>query len=145
MVNYHECREEDFEEVFQFLKQLWPGKKLDEAGLRGVFIKGIKSEDKYYLCAEEDGRLVGFCSLSVKNSLWQEGNLGHVDELVTDESYRGRGIGTEMLRMVVEIAEAKRCKRIELDSAFERKDAHQFYKNNGFEERAILFSKCLAL
>jgi hypothetical protein len=43
------------------------------------------------------------------------------------------------------IYEARRqgCKRIELDSAFHRAQAHALYEDLGFEKRAFLFSKVL--
>jgi glucosamine-phosphate N-acetyltransferase len=34
-------------------------------------------------------------------------------------------------------------RRVELDSAFHRKQAHRFYEQLGFENRAYLFSKAL--
>lgn len=111
--------------------------------MKQVFEKGICSEHQHYLCVEVDKRIVGFCSLTVKNNLWQQGNLGHIDELVVEESFRRKGIGTELLHRLIRVAEEKGCRRIELDSALHRTKAHGFYEKNGFENRALLFSKIL--
>jgi GNAT superfamily N-acetyltransferase len=78
-----------------------------------------------------------------KDNLWQQGNLGHIDEIIVDKSHRKKGIGKQLLERIVAVAEEKECKRIELDSAFHRKTAHEFYKTNGFEDRAFLYSKPL--
>jgi GNAT superfamily N-acetyltransferase len=57
---------------------------------------------------------------------------------------RGCGLGTQLLVEIVRCAKLRGCKRVELDSAFHREEAHQFYLRNGFENRAYLFSKSLA-
>jgi glucosamine-phosphate N-acetyltransferase len=119
-----ECRKTDFEQVMKLLEQLWPDKTLDRGKLREVFLRGLKPESQHYVCAEIDDNLVGFCSLTIKNSLWQEGLLGHIDELVVDKHHHGKGIGS---RLLGQIAKEKSCRRIELDSAFSRTDAHKFY------------------
>ncbi len=69
--------------------------------------------------------------------------MGHVDELVVDKQHRGKGLGKKLLDEIVKIALENNCKRIELDSAFHRKQADEFYKSYGFENRAFLFSKVL--
>ena len=130
----------DFDGVLRLLPQLWPDKELNRDALQEVFARGIGSSSEAYFCAETEGKIVGFCSLSVKNSLWQEGYIGYVLELVVDSSLRGQGIGTNLLRLAVSLAKEKDCRRIELDSAFHRKEAHRFYEGIGFENRAYVFS-----
>ncbi len=137
------CGQDDFENVLQLLRQLWPDKHLNTSALRQVFDRALNSEMQAYVCATEDERVVGFGSLTVKNNLWQEGYLGHLDELIVDSKYRGQGIGTEILEYLITIARKRGCRRVELDSAFHRKEAHEFYKQHGFENRAMLFSRKL--
>lgn len=86
---------------------------------------------------------MGFASLSVKDSLWQGGGVGYIEELVVDEKSRVQGIGTKLLEHAIALARENGCRRIELDSAFHRKDTHRFYERLGFESRAFLFSKGL--
>jgi glucosamine-phosphate N-acetyltransferase len=135
------CREDDFEQILGLLKQLWPDRSLDKKKLRQAFLRGLKSKMQCYLCARIEKNIVGFASLMMKNSLWQQGYVGHIDELIVDKQYRGKGIGSKFLEHITKVAKKKGCRRIELDSAFERKDAHKFYKRNDFENRAFLFSK----
>ncbi|MGD9202263.1 MAG: methyltransferase domain-containing protein [Chitinispirillia bacterium] len=49
----------------------------------------------------------------------------------------------KMIDSITHIAKDLKCKRIELDSAFHRKEAHKFYKSIGYENRAFLFSRTL--
>ncbi len=135
------CREDDFEQIFRLLGQLWPGQTLDKRKLRQVFVRGLKSKLQYYLCARAETKIVGFVSMTIKNSLWQQGYIGHIDEFIVDKRRRNKGIGGKLLSQITKLANKKSCSRIELDSAFTRKDAHKFYKRNGFDNRAFVFSR----
>jgi glucosamine-phosphate N-acetyltransferase len=143
MIEIRPCRPDDFEGILPLLRQLWPDKEMDAGALGKVFLEGIDSTVQDYICARSGVVIVGFCSLVVKNNLWQTGWLGHIDELVVDAPYRGQGIGTQLLEHIIKIARTRGCRRVELDSAFHRREAHQFYTENGFENRAYLFSKVL--
>ncbi len=133
----------DFNEIVALLQQLWPDKTLHVEQLRNVYDQALHSDSQIYLCTDKAGAVIGFGSLSIKNNLWQEGFLGHIDELVVEKNYRNQGIGTLLLDRLIEIARERGCRRVELDSAFHRKGAHQFYEQRGFESRALLFSKIL--
>lgn len=133
----------DFRGVFKVLKQLWPDLDLDYQALNEIYLRAIDSDMQQLIVGEIDNKIVGFCSLTIKNNLWQAGNLGHVDELVIDKDYRGKGYGKKLIESITQIAKDFKCKRIELDSAFHRKSAHSFYKSIGYESRAYLFSQKL--
>lgn len=137
------CRAEDFDAVVQLLRQLWPDKQLDLAKLRAVFDRAITADTQVYLCATIGANVVAFGSLTLKNNLWHEGNLGHIDELVVDSGFRGKGIGTRLLAYLEITARRRGCRRIELDSATQRTRAHDFYEQQGFVSRALLFSKAI--
>jgi glucosamine-phosphate N-acetyltransferase len=137
------CRKEDFEGVLLLLQQLWPDKNLDAAALRKVFDYALAADRQIYLCAIDGENVIGFVSMTVKNSLWQAASLGHIDELVVDQQYRRRRLGTQLLDAIVGQAREAGCSRVELDSAFHRKEAHRFYEQHDFENRAYLFSRKL--
>jgi glucosamine-phosphate N-acetyltransferase len=88
-------------------------------------------------------RVVVFASLTIRNSLWQGSYLSNVDELVVDERFRGEGAGARLLDEMIKVSKERSCKKIELDSAFHRKEAYRFYESKGFENRAFIFSKDL--
>jgi glucosamine-phosphate N-acetyltransferase len=87
----------DFNELFDLLKQLWPDLDLDFQALNEIYLKAIDSELQRLIVGEINEKIVGFCSLTIKNNLWQAGNLGHVDELVIDKVFRGKGYGKKRL------------------------------------------------
>ena len=142
-INISKAKTDDFPEIFVLLQQLWPDKKLDKERLKEAFDQGLENQFQEYLIAKYDGRTIGFVTLTIRSSLWQEGNLAHVDELIVDQEFRGEGVGTKLLNEITKLAKEKSCKKIELDSAFHRKESHSFYESLGFENRAFLFSKTL--
>jgi GNAT superfamily N-acetyltransferase len=131
----------DFDEVFPLLQQLWPNRELDSARLRDVFLEALSSPAEAYLIAETDGRVVGFGSLAITNSLWTAGRLAFLNELVVDQAHRGRGVGTVLLEALSELARRRGCNRIELASSPRRTAAHRFYEERGYQNRGYVFSK----
>lgn len=134
---------EDFKEILPLFYQLWTNKKIDECQLKRVFESGIASEYDKYITAEIDGAIVGFCAYSIMNNFWQEGIIGYIYTMIVDEKYRGKGIGKTLLEAACIKAKTMGCKKMELDSGFQREDAHRFYENNQFVKRAFLFSRDL--
>jgi len=134
---------EDFDEIMLLFRQLWPNKELNINDLKTVYDRGIDSDSDKYICAEDDGKVIGFCAFAIVNNFWQEGYIAYVYAMIVDESYRGKGSGKSLLQKAFEIAKLNKCKKIELDSGFPRVEAHKFYEQIGFEKRAYLFSKDL--
>ena len=143
MIEIRRRDKNDFDDMLVLFRQLWPGKPIDSDALRSVYDAAISSDSRTYAAAVSGQELLGLVSLSMKYSLWQEGLVGYIDELVVHEKARRQGIGTELLNYVIESARDHGCMRIELDSGFHRKDAHRLYEQLGFEARALLFSKKL--
>jgi ribosomal protein S18 acetylase RimI-like enzyme len=137
------CIKEDFASIFGLLCQLWPDMDLDYKKMQEVYKQAIVSDKQKLIVGIYKSNIVGFCSLTIKNNLWQAGNLAYIDELVVDKRYRGQGIGKQLIDKITAIAKENRCKRIELDTAFHRKDAHRFYEKIGYEKRAYKFSKII--
>ena len=144
MLKVRPCSRQDFAEVVGLMRQLWPDKHLRIPRLRTVFARALASASQRYLCATYEDRIVGFGSLTRKNTLWPEGHLGYVDELVVDSEHRGQGVGTRLLQQLADVARRMGCCRIELDSAFYRKESHRFYERHAFKSRAFVYSKPLA-
>ncbi len=131
-ITIRDCRPEDFEQVRSLLQQLWPTKEISAASLKDSFMKSFSLEGHIIRVALHEERIVGLCSLSIRNNLKAEGNLANIDELVVDEGMRGKQIGKMLLRDAEEIANGFGCKVLGLESSFPREDAHRFYEDNGY-------------
>jgi GNAT superfamily N-acetyltransferase len=138
-----DSKNSDFDDVLSLFGQLWPNKDLNPNDLKAVFDRGIQSDTDKYLCAEENGKVIGFCAFAVVNNFWQEGYIAYAYAMIVDDSLRGNGVGSSLLEKAFNIAKLMGCKKFELDSGFPREKAHKFYEKIGFEKRAYLFSKDL--
>jgi len=130
---------EDFEQVFNLLSQLWPGRHLDQEKMFQVYLKALDSDEQEYIIARFAERVVGFISIRIITNLWAQGNLLHIEELVIDEAYRSMQIGTQLVNQAIAIAEEKCCRSVEVTSHAKRTRAHNFYEINGFKKEAVHF------
>ncbi|MDR2926753.1 MAG: GNAT family N-acetyltransferase [Cytophagaceae bacterium] len=124
----------DTDALIVLLAQLWTDKPIDRTEVKRVIEKGLNSGSQTYICATDGGKLIGYCSLTVKNNLWLEANSGIVDELVVDEVHRNRGVGKMLMAEIERIAKDSECKRLDVESADHRVVAHEFYEELGFEK-----------
>lgn len=130
----------DFPTLLVLFRQLWPGKEISADRLHEVFSRAIASQVRKYFCAEIDGEVIGTIGITLKPSLWQEGTVIYIEELVVHEKYRSQGIGTRLMEHVRALALTIGCERLELDSAFHRVESHRLYERWGMEKRAFLFT-----
>ncbi|SDB92876.1 Acetyltransferase (GNAT) family protein [Raineyella antarctica] len=67
----------------------------------------------------------------------------YVDDLVTDDSARSRGIGSALLAHAEEIARRSGCAVLDLDSGVQRHGAHRFYLRERMDITSYHFVKRL--
>ncbi len=138
-----DCRESDFDMVLPLLRQLWPDTMIEMGTQRRVFARALQEPGIRYICAEDGGVIVGFLSLTSRESLYRQGRLAYLDEIVVEEGHRSRGVGAALLRGAEELAREAGCNLLELDSAFHRADAHRFYEREGYVKTGFTFEKIL--
>lgn len=71
------------------------------------------------------------------------GRYLYIDDLVTDEAQRSRGVGRALLQGCEHIARDLGCAELVLDSGVQRSRAHAFYFREGLVIQAFNFSKAL--
>ncbi len=67
----------------------------------------------------------------------------YVDDLITDEGMRSKGVGRALLVFLQEKARKEKCGSIALDSGTQRQRAHQFYFREGFIIPSFHFGKAV--
>ena len=65
------CNRDDFTSIFNLFKQLWPSLELDYAALYAVYERALSSVTQHLIVGVQEDRIVGFCSLSLKNNFWK--------------------------------------------------------------------------
>jgi GNAT superfamily N-acetyltransferase len=119
-------------------RQLRAGLGADYAGrLRSVFGNGARMS-----VAAEGSEVRGVALWRVIENTY-EGRRFYVDDLVTDQSHRSRGIGRRLLRHLEQKARELECDVLALDSGTQRTDAHRFYFREGLVIPAFSFRKTL--
>lgn len=130
---------EDFDGVYALLQQLWPEREMDKDRINQVYRRTLETGQFQYRVARQARDIVGFISWGVKNNLWAGGWLLHIDDLVVDEKWRSRRVGTMLMDHAQQYGQHHECSYLELDSGLHRVNAHRFYEKYGFSRRAYNF------
>lgn len=87
-----------------------------------------------YFGVIEDGKVVSTCFCLIIPNLTRLGSSAcFVENVVTDKNHRGQGLGKKIMERAIAFARERGCYKVILESASFRKEAHQFYKNLGFD------------
>lgn len=97
-------------------------------------LQAIMADPASTLLVARDGEeIVGTITLIIYTTpFWIKGRL---DEVVVDESARGKGVGTALVKASLEIAREKGVEVVELQSGIQREAANRFYPSLGFKLR----------
>ncbi len=87
----------------------------------------------FQLAAFADQHLVGLASLFVVRKI--EVKAGLIEGVVVDKKYRRQGIGTKMMKMLIEKARQVGVKHLDLTSHPSRVAANRLYRRLGFHPR----------
>ena len=119
-------------------RQLRPTLPADYAGkMARVFAGGGR------MCAAAEGDTVLGVAVHRISENTADGVHMYVDDLVTDEATRSRGVGHALLEHMQAIARAAGCDAFILDSGTHRQQAHKFYFREGMVITSFNFKKPL--
>lgn len=105
--------------------------------------KYIKDSDKQILVAQVNDKIVGMVSIIFLSRINQITFELYIPELVVAQNYQKQGIGKKLIESCIELAREKNCHRIRLESGNQRKESHEFYKQLGFEQSSLSFTKII--
>lgn len=108
-----------------------------------LITKYVSDYDKEILVAENQGDIVGMVSIMYLPRLNHEFFEMYIPELIVNKNYQNKGIGKKLIESCIKHAMDKKCHRIRLESGNQRKESHVFYKNLGFDQSGLSFSKNL--
>ena len=91
---------------------------------------------------EENGKAVAAVGFRYLQFLYN-GKQYYIDDLSTLPEYRGKGFAGKLLDYVIDKAKLNGFKTVNLDSGYQRTDAHRLYLNKGFTLNSHHFSKIL--
>lgn len=140
-VTIRPAREADVEELAGLLGQLFaieadfavePAKQ--RAGLRLL----LGRPDAFVAVAVSGGRAVGMCSVQTLVSTAEGGPVGLLEDLVVHEAWRGRGLGTRLLRAAEEWGRGRGLLRLQLLADRHNAPALGFYGRRGWRQTRMI-------
>ena len=99
----------------------------------------LSEVNSYILVAEIGGVVVGFVNFTTRKTILHRSLSGLIDELIIAKSYRGKGIGRQLLSSAIEKSRQLGCCEVEVSTEKINIKAKEFYGQCGFMERGILF------
>jgi GNAT superfamily N-acetyltransferase len=82
--------------------------------------------------AESHHKIVGMCTAQINISTAEGGMSALVEDMIVDATYRGKGVGTALLKSIELWASEHQCVRMQLLADFNNTPAFEFYANAGW-------------
>ncbi len=89
--------------------------------------------------AQKDGKEFGRAYLYIIYNDLHDEPYGLMEDVFVDESVRGTGIGTKMLKSLIEEAETIGCSKLIGQSRYGREKVHSLYLRLGFRDHGKNF------
>lgn len=129
-----EINESDLKGLFELYTQLH-GNPLPEetAELSALCRKILNDENHHIIVAEEDGKIVSSCvCVIVPNLTHGQRPYALIENVVTDEAFRCRGLATACLDFAREISRKENCYKIMLMTGSKQESTLKFYERAGY-------------
>ena len=93
----------------------------------------LDDKDHHIIVAEEDGRIVSSCvCVIIPNLTHEQRPYAFVENVITDEVYRGKGLATKCLEYAKDIAFKENCYKMMLLTGSKNPGTLDFYRNAGY-------------
>lgn len=106
-------------EVNEFIREQWFS---TDMVVRGKIVDLTKVEG---IVVYEEGKIIGLETFSIEDSI--------CEILSLDSLIQGKGIGTELIHMVIALAKERGCKKVILITTNDNINAIAFYQKRGFD------------
>ena len=132
----------DLPAILQLYAQpgLEDGKVLPVADAERIFERMSRYPDYKVYVASKAGRIVGTFAMAIMDNLAHMGAPSAlIEDVVVDQAEQGTGVGKEMMRYAIRLADERGCYKAALSSNLKRERAHAFYDSLGFERHGYSF------
>jgi len=134
MIEYSIARKEHLPMILELYKQLILEEIPIDIKMANEIWEKIENSGIKYFIAIENGIIISSCYLAIIPNLTRNGkSIGFIENVITDEKYRKKGIGKKVIEMAIEYGKQNNCYKIILQSNYKRKENHIFYEKCGFD------------
>ena len=132
-----EIAENDFDDLMKLYAQLGnnpiPQKSED---VLAVWNKILQNKDYHIVVAVVDGAVVSTCTcVIIPNLTHNQCPYAVVENVVTDQNFRGKGYATSCLDFAKEIAIKNNCYKLMLMTGSKKEATLNFYRNAGYTDK----------
>ena len=125
---------EDAHALNRLLGQLSSGAKVRSSReFNAALDQAAQEQGAVVVIRDQCGLIVASASLFVSRTLLA--SFGHIEDVVVDEEYRGRGFGNELMAFLIRRAKWLELERLDLTSRESHSAAHALYQKLGFQIR----------
>lgn len=134
MPEVREATPEDLPEILRLYRQLHPDDPVLGEGRAAEIQEAILASPWFSIFVlEREGRILASCYLNLIPNLTRGGRpYAIIENVVTDEAFRGRGLGKALMGAVLGRAWAHGCYKAMLQTGSKRASTHAFYRACGF-------------
>jgi ribosomal protein S18 acetylase RimI-like enzyme len=118
---------DDYQAIYELWENAGSGIHLRRSDEPQEIVKKLQRDPDLFLVAEEAGQIVG----SVMGGF--DGRRGMMYHMAVAKSYRRRGIGTALMKLLEQRLREKGCIRYYLLVAKDNAEAVRFYQEHGWE------------
>ena len=127
----HQVSPELLEALQRLLPQLSPGRQLPTTAELKELMAAHGST--LLLARDEYGHIVGTLTLVVFRTTTEL--RARIEDVVVDESARGKGLGEQLVKEALRLAQERGARSVSLTSRADRESANRLYGRVGFELR----------
>ena len=133
MTEFRKLEYTDYEKnYFELLEQLTIAPKCDIDKFTS-FISNTLSKNHQIFVTESENSIIASGTIIIEQKLIRNfGKVGHIEDIVVDKVYNGKGIGKKLINTLVEYAKDNGCYKVILDC---RDDVVSFYEKCGFKKK----------
>ncbi|QOG03423.1 GNAT family N-acetyltransferase [Flavobacterium sp. MDT1-60] len=130
-VGIRKVNQQDLDFIYKSICEL-ENEELHFELFRAIFNENMGNTNNLYLIAESENEGVGFISFHTQNLLHHCGRVGEIQEFFINEKHRGKGIGRQLIKKIMQYAEEYKLKSIEVTTNRRRVENVLIYENLGF-------------
>jgi GNAT superfamily N-acetyltransferase len=132
-MKYCIAKRENLANILELYKQLNPTNIDFSMENANKIWNKIENENIRYFVAKDNDKIIGSCYIIIIPNLTYNGkSIGYIENVITDEKYRRKGIGKKIVKMAINYAKEENCYKVVLQSGIKRTTAHKFYEAIGF-------------
>ena len=129
-----EITEKDYDGLMTLYMQLHDNPMPEKtAGLLQVWDDIFQDKNHHVIVAEENGEIVSSCvCVIILNMTHNQQPYAFIENVITDEKFRNRGLATQCLNFAKEIALKENCYKMMLLTGSKKESTLDFYRKAGY-------------